>query len=386
MEALIVRFLASHANSPSWEDIVSFVNEHHQTLAHLAVLFRYTTLLEKVAQWGIDVDVQDVNGFTALHCAYLCGDLDSVGILKGYGADEDIQDDLGRRPVDMYIPRMNDLNERSPSSHPTSGSPQMPSSDEEDWEKVSIASSQPDSFGDYRTTMDSPPSGHQQLHTRDSTTISSVIPASISMPSFGCGTSFATGNEGWIDGVSGLVLSDSPISLERSPPSTPFPDMPAAHLCLSSAGSCRPAAACHSMLTRPTECDHAYPKSFNPTPARVYYDNHTPGTPLPPLIASLPMPGPSSFQHDTPAYPPLSLLDPHIARSSPPASFHPPGTGVGLSSRPGSRLSSTGSPTTRRFDPPPHPPPATPGSSLMSASAFIYSDARRPASAGDLEI
>ena len=37
------------------------MNEHHQILAHLAVLSRYTTLLQKVAQWGIDVDVQAVN-------------------------------------------------------------------------------------------------------------------------------------------------------------------------------------------------------------------------------------------------------------------------------------------------------------------------------------
>ena len=38
------------------------MKEHHQTLAHLVVLFRYTTLLDKVAQWGIDVDEQVING------------------------------------------------------------------------------------------------------------------------------------------------------------------------------------------------------------------------------------------------------------------------------------------------------------------------------------
>ena len=108
------------------------MNEHHQTLAHLAVLFRYTTLLERVAQWGINVDVQDVNGFTALHCAYLCGDLGAVQILQGYGADEDVQDSLGRRPLDMYIPRENIPREKgSPSSDRTT----------DDGEKVSDVSS-----------------------------------------------------------------------------------------------------------------------------------------------------------------------------------------------------------------------------------------------------
>jgi hypothetical protein len=53
--------------------------------------------------------VQDVDGFTALHCAYSYRDLDSVGILKRYGADEDIEDNLGRRPLDMYIPSTDDL-------------------------------------------------------------------------------------------------------------------------------------------------------------------------------------------------------------------------------------------------------------------------------------
>ena len=145
LEGWTLRFLASFADTPNWENTISLVNEHHQTLAHLAVLFRYTTLLKQVAQWGIDVDVQDVNGFTALHCAYLCGDLDSVGVLKGYGADEDIEDNLGRRPLDIYTPSTNDLSRGSPSSDRTSSSSQRTTSGEEDWENVSIASSQPGS-------------------------------------------------------------------------------------------------------------------------------------------------------------------------------------------------------------------------------------------------
>jgi hypothetical protein len=139
LEGWTLRFLTSLSHTPGWKRTVSLMNEYHQTLAHLAVLFRYTTLLEKVAQWGIDVDVQDVNGFTALHCAYSCGDLDSVGILKGYGADEDIEDNLGRRPLDMYTPSTSDLGKGSPSSDRTSSSAQMPTAGEEDWEALSMA-------------------------------------------------------------------------------------------------------------------------------------------------------------------------------------------------------------------------------------------------------
>jgi ankyrin repeat protein len=90
LEGWTLRFLASLADKPSWEKTVSLANEHHQTLAHIAVLFQSTNLLKKVTKWGIDVDVQDVNGYTARHYAYLCGDMEYVGILKGYGADEDI--------------------------------------------------------------------------------------------------------------------------------------------------------------------------------------------------------------------------------------------------------------------------------------------------------
>jgi hypothetical protein len=203
MEKLTLRFLASLADSPNWENTVSLVNEHHQTLAHLAVLFRYTTLLEKVAQWGINVDVQDVNGFTALHCAYMCGDLDSVRILRSYGAHEDIQDTLSRRPVDMYIPRTNDQDKESRSSDRTSSPARIPSVGEEEREKELIVTPQPGTFGDQETTTDRSASRRQSLPTPT--------------PSPMCGDLSAT-DEGWIDDVSELSLSDSPIALEHGLP------------------------------------------------------------------------------------------------------------------------------------------------------------------------
>ena len=225
LEGWTIRCLTSLADTPSWQNTVSLVNEHHQTLAHLAVLFRYTTLLRKVAEWGIDVDVQDVNGFTALHGAYLCGDLDSVEVLKGYGADEDIEDNFGRRPLDMFIPSTNDLGRGSPSSDRTSSSAQRPTTSEEDWESVSMASSQPSSFSNHETTTDLPASRHQPLHTRELTISSSIILASLSMPSTAGNNSFLTDDWEMIKGVGGLSLSDSSISLEHTPSFSHVPDV-----------------------------------------------------------------------------------------------------------------------------------------------------------------
>ena len=217
MESWALQFLSSLADSPGWEGTISLMNEYRQTLAHLAVIFRYTTLLKKVAQWGIDVDVQDVNGFTALHCAYLCGDLDSVQVLKGYGADEDIEDTLGRRPLDMYLQSTNDLGKSSPSSDCTSSSAQVPSAREEEWEMISMAPSQPGSDNespmDLLASRDEPPPCQSITGTR-------IMAASIPMSSSVCGDSFMTDEEGRVDRVSELNLSDSSVSPEHSPSST----------------------------------------------------------------------------------------------------------------------------------------------------------------------
>ena len=61
MENVAYRFLASLVGSPCWRDRMSFANNHNQTLAHLAVLFRYTVLLEKLVECGMNPDIQDLN-------------------------------------------------------------------------------------------------------------------------------------------------------------------------------------------------------------------------------------------------------------------------------------------------------------------------------------
>ena len=220
MESWMLEFLSSLANSPGWENTVSLMNEHHQTLAHLAVLSQYTALLQKVAQWGIDLDVQDVNGFTALHCAYLRGDLDSVRVLKGYGADENIEDTLGRRPLDMYA---RGTGKGSPLSGHISTSVQLSRAWEEQWEEVTVASSQLGSSSDNETTTGPLDGRHEPLHTCESSTSTRVMAVSISVPSPVCDNSFATEEGGGIDPVSEIDLS---VPVERSSPLIAIQSLP----------------------------------------------------------------------------------------------------------------------------------------------------------------
>ena len=77
------------------------MNEQGQNLLHLAVHLRYQTLVQKLVHWGIDVNVKDVNGSTALHAAYLCGDPFAVSLLEQAGAERFVPDELGRIPPEL---------------------------------------------------------------------------------------------------------------------------------------------------------------------------------------------------------------------------------------------------------------------------------------------
>jgi hypothetical protein len=102
LEELGIRFLAAISDSPYWSSDLSFADENHQTIAHLCALSGYTRLLTEVIDWGIDLDVRDVCGLTALHCAYLHEHWDCVRVLKEAGANEYIMDNQGRTPREMY--------------------------------------------------------------------------------------------------------------------------------------------------------------------------------------------------------------------------------------------------------------------------------------------
>lgn len=376
MEQLILQFLTSISNSPSWENTISLVNEHRQTLAHLAVLFRYTTLLEKVAQWGIDVDAQDVNGFTALHCAYLCGDLDSVQILMGHGADDDIRDNLGRRPLDMHSSRTNAQSHGSPASDHTGTS--------QEWEKVSVTSPQLDSVD--RANL--PAAKRQQLHTPEPTASPWTMPAPIRMPSPSSGNSCSE-VETWIDEVGERRLSASPIGLEES--YSP-PDRPDSGFCLPpTAHQSVPMSAHFTTSTNPPS--HLSLSGPRAPPSRGLEATNSQGRiqsgdgnrnspPLP--IPSIQMPVPCPALSNMPVHRFPSSFGPQTAPSSASTSSHyiQPGTKAELDGRPATRPLSTGGLGTQLFAPPPHPPTVSPRPDVKATHSSIFPEENLPPYSG----
>ena len=86
---------------PEFPRLLATVNEQGQTLLHLAIHLGYQELIQKLIHWGIDPNVKDVNGFTALHAAYLCDDPFAVGFLEAEGATPFVLDELGRAPTEL---------------------------------------------------------------------------------------------------------------------------------------------------------------------------------------------------------------------------------------------------------------------------------------------
>jgi hypothetical protein len=101
IETSLIEALSCLQARPNFHEIVSTTNDYHQTLAHLAILYDYPSLLGRLVEWRVDLTIADVNGLTALHCAYLKGDLDSVRILRRGGASEAATDKLGRTPSEL---------------------------------------------------------------------------------------------------------------------------------------------------------------------------------------------------------------------------------------------------------------------------------------------
>jgi len=101
IETGLVHVLNSIQARPNFREIVSTTNDYSQTLAHLAILFDYPSLLRHLVDWSIDLAIPDVNGLTALHYAYMKGNLHNVRILQRGGAPEAAKDKLGRIPSDL---------------------------------------------------------------------------------------------------------------------------------------------------------------------------------------------------------------------------------------------------------------------------------------------
>jgi hypothetical protein len=101
IERVASQTLMSLSGSFGFSKLISTVNEYNQTLAHLSVVLGFHSLLRRLIEWDIDLEIADVNGLTALHFAYLKGDPSSVEILQWGGASELVQDKLGRFPEDL---------------------------------------------------------------------------------------------------------------------------------------------------------------------------------------------------------------------------------------------------------------------------------------------
>ena len=101
IELNLVEALRSLQAQPNFREIVSTTNKWGQTLAHLSIFHGYPSLLRSLIDWRIDLTIADANGLTALHHAYMKGDLDSVRILRRGGASEVVMDKLGRTPLDL---------------------------------------------------------------------------------------------------------------------------------------------------------------------------------------------------------------------------------------------------------------------------------------------
>ena len=111
MESSIIEALQSLRKKFDFDSIVSTSDDSGRTLAHLAVQFGYISLLKHLVEWRIDLKVADVSGLTALHCAYLKGDQESIRILLRADAPLYVKDKLGRLPKDL-APEGSDLEGR----------------------------------------------------------------------------------------------------------------------------------------------------------------------------------------------------------------------------------------------------------------------------------
>ena len=65
---------------------------------HISVMLGYINLLRHLVAWGIDLNLTDFNGSTALHYAFLYNKTECATLLILSGADELTLDELGRSP------------------------------------------------------------------------------------------------------------------------------------------------------------------------------------------------------------------------------------------------------------------------------------------------
>ena len=188
---------------PNFREIASTTNEYSQTLAHLAILYDYPSLLRHLVDWCIDLAISDVNGLTALHFAYMKGDLHTVRILRRGGAPEDARDKLGRIPSDLWPKGFDRDFDIDVEVHPTRNDMDV---------QVALGGQ----FGALGLDEDSD-SGNDQSDFEDDTSDTNK-PAGITIDSF----TDADGGSGGSGSVQIAPVSKEPV-IERGPPILPSP-------------------------------------------------------------------------------------------------------------------------------------------------------------------
>ena len=372
MENLAFRFLASLVGSPRWRGIISFVNDHHQTLAHMAVLFQYTALLEQLVEWGVDLDVQDLNGFTALHCAYLCNDWECVRILRCGGADQDLEDKLGRLPMDIYSPRKGYTRASTPSNDGTSSPARILSEGEEDWETIPRNALHPAGFDISKIATERPPLGAQTSDSDQRLIISLSSPSS------------DDSNDSWIKTFDESVrILNPPTNPTSSAPSQSRQEPQTSRLgqrttaCPSATSvpaevfylndSTRELAKAHHLSpgTQISDLTSSLPPSEagRPSPRVMNHrgeSNSDLSSVYPPSRCTSPVSTPSPMPPETPLQSSWSHLNPCMHRPDLPAPYHY-SMQQAMSEARAQRLhrpSPSPSRTGIRYDPPSHPPPS----------------------------
>ena len=116
-ESAFIAVLAAFKSLPDFEQRLSTVNTYRQSLLHLAIHLRYRELVQRLVDWGIDVNIRDMNGLTALHTAYLCGDPSITRTLEQRGAIQLSLDILGRPPLELASGATKDLEDHTPKNH-----------------------------------------------------------------------------------------------------------------------------------------------------------------------------------------------------------------------------------------------------------------------------
>ncbi|GMK55321.1 hypothetical protein CspeluHIS016_0203770 [Cutaneotrichosporon spelunceum] len=112
LQTTLVTFLESLETAPGslrTSGVVNHPNKQRHTLLHLSTVMGFPRLLKRLIAVGAELDLQDVNGFTSLALAALCGQTACARILLEAGAAYDIPTVFGEMPLD--VAKVDDENE-----------------------------------------------------------------------------------------------------------------------------------------------------------------------------------------------------------------------------------------------------------------------------------